>query len=119
MNETTGHDFRVATSKKIYVFHTGESPKGFSFVALAQDGTCLVSCLCDSVERAKVSMKTPEKIDCYAKHFPEGYELVWRGGPVTPETFPETFPEAFAGQGASRVLIEGSIRREFLRALTV
>jgi len=105
-----------AIPKKIYVFWHSKDAAGYSFVALAEDGRCLSTCLSESEEQAKTDMRSPDRIDVYEKRYQEGYDLVWRGGPITPETMSAQKPTPDGGTGA---FIEGLLYSEFLRALTL
>jgi len=100
--------------KKIYILYQSEDSVGYSFVALAGDGTCLSSWVSESEALAKGEVRSAERLDIYQKHYPEGYEFVWRGGPINHET--TSSPNL--GIGGSRAFIEGRLYAEFLRALT-
>lgn len=71
----------VATKPKIFVFVNGRAFTGDLFgCAIAEDGKALASHLSSSIWFVKRDMGlTPHcdwKHDHYAKHYPEGYELV-------------------------------------------
>jgi|SRR5579871_457510 len=100
---------------KVYVFYHSTGPNGYSFAALAADGICLSAWVSESESRAQIEAKHPEKVTNYEKHYPNGYEIVWRGGPITPEVMRAQDP----GDGGSVEFIEGRLYAEFLRALTV
>jgi hypothetical protein len=103
-------------TKKIYVFWHSKDAAGYCFVALAEDGRCLSTCLSESEEHAKTDMRSPDRLDAYKKHYQEGFDLVWRGGPITPATMSEQKPTPGGGSAA---FIEGLLYSQFLRALTL
>ena len=100
--------------KKIYILYTSEDLAGYSFVAIAEDGTCLSTWISKSEALAKGEVRSAERVAIYQKHYPEGYEFVWRGGPINPETMSSSNP----GIGGAAAFIEGRLYAEFLRALT-
>lgn len=68
--------------KKIFCFINSNSLGWVIPVALAEDGHCLAS-HCSSSEGwaySDIGMNSDRKHDVYAKHYPEGYELVWVEG---------------------------------------
>jgi len=101
--------------KRIYVFHQFEKDGQFDFVALAEDGECLSTWHPESQESAKTEAWSAERLERYDRHYPTGWELVWRGGPINPDTMPSHEPD---GRG-SVAFFEGRAYHQFLRALTV
>jgi hypothetical protein len=98
---------------EIYVFYT-ENPL-YHFQALAEDGTCLGQHESASEDSAKDEMNTPQKLECYARHYPNGYQLVWKGGPVDVDANPSDRREIIGNLD----FIQASRDYEFRRALTI
>lgn len=72
----------MSVVKKIYVFFSAEKTSLYHFKAVAEDGTCLAQHHSHSEDSAKSDMRTPEKMSRYQRHYPNGFTLVWRGGPI-------------------------------------
>jgi hypothetical protein len=104
----------MAVVKKVYILYTSREPSGYSFIALAEDGICLSSWMSKSETDAKSEAGCAERMGAYNNHYPEGHELVWRGGPITPYAMSSQKP----GLDGSTGFIQGRLYAEFLRALT-
>jgi hypothetical protein len=100
--------------RKIYIFYQSKNAAQFDFVALAADGTCLSAWPSASQDDAKTEARSAERQRCYDSHYPDGWELVWRGGPVDADTMAADAPKG----GGSVAFIEGRCYDEFLRALS-
>jgi hypothetical protein len=104
----------AAVMNKVYVFYYSSGSSGYSFVAFAADGTCLSFWVSESEEVGRTAARSPEKMAKYEKYYSAGFELVWQGGPINPETMAARKP----GSGGSIEFIEGQLYNEFLRVLT-
>jgi hypothetical protein len=109
------NQFTVVRAKKIYIFYVSKTAEGYLFVALAEDGTCLSSWFSPSEDQAKSEARFAERLQRYKDHYPQGHELIWRGGPINPETTSPLIPNGTD----SIALVEGRLYQQFLRALTV
>jgi hypothetical protein len=98
---------------KIYVFYQFRASDRYWFVALAEDGTCLKSWSSNSDTFATSEALSSEWLDVYSTHYPEGYELVWRGGPIDADAIAWHEPVS----GGSMSFIEGRLYSEVLAAL--
>ena len=99
--------------RPVYVFFTGHSTNGYSFVALGHDGTVLSSWISPSEEIAKAEMRTSERREVYHVRYPTGYQLVWQGGPIDENTALKRPSDS----SSSIAFIENQLNSEFVRAL--
>jgi hypothetical protein len=106
----------MPNKKKVYIFYVSKED-GYDFVALAEDGTCLSPTArhVESEALARTEMLSAGMRERYGSHYPEGWDPVWRGGPINPDTMPSLAPDP----KGSAAFIEGRLYQEFLRALTV
>jgi len=68
------------SAPKIFVFCNGCSPDWHSFAAVAEDGISLAGHICSHHGFAAHDMGVNEdglKRDVYAKHYPDGFEVVY------------------------------------------
>lgn len=77
----------IAGGKKIFAFCNGGSPGWYSAMAICEDGHVVAQHICSSEGWIKhdLGIGSTSKHDNYAKHCPEGYELVWVDNPKTHE----------------------------------
>jgi hypothetical protein len=71
----------------IYAFCNGGSGDWWNMLALAEDGHCLAGHVCShpSYGRGDMGVTGDWKHDLYAKHYPQGFEVVWIDDPRTDE----------------------------------
>jgi len=105
--------------RTIYVFYTlstAEKNPMYHFKSLTEDGACLASCDRDSEESGKAEMiRSPETVERYQQHFPKGYTLVWRPGPVDIDAW--LSPSEKTPEPRSAEPIQQQLDRQFRQAL--
>jgi hypothetical protein len=89
------------SARKIYIFYQIRESNRYWFVALAEDGTCLKSWFSESETLAMSAAQSSDWLDAYLSHYPDGYELVWRGGPINPDA--RAWQEPASGESMSFV----------------
>lgn len=98
---------------KVYIVYQRGASCGYWFAALAEDGTCLKSWSSNSEALAMSAAQSSDWLDAYLSHYPDGYEIVWRGGPVDRDAIAWHEP----APGGSMSFIEGRLYSEVLAAL--
>ena len=98
---------------RVYIFYQRGASGGYWFAALAEDGTCLKAWFSESETLAMSAAQSGAWLDAYLSHYPDGYEIVWRGVPIDAAAM--SCEQAASGETMS--FVEGRRYCEVLAAL--
>lgn len=79
--------------KTIYGFVNGGSPGWYDVVGICEDGVVLAGHICSTHEFGKydIGVTSDRKHALYAKHCPDGFQVVWVDHPLIHDGLKEAF----------------------------